>query len=76
MSRIQAVSVSQESFTNRVSVHKDYRGLRDADLNKAAGITDGSFIHASGFVGGAWSIESCVKMAEASLAQHEIEKKE
>jgi len=70
------VSLTQQSFSNRVSVHKDYRGLRDNALNTAAGITDGGFIHAAGFVGGAWSLESCVKMAEASLVQHEIELKE
>ena len=66
MYRIQAVSVGN-SFENRVSIHKDYRGLRGDELSKAAGITDGEFVHAAGFIGGAWSIESCLKMAEASL---------
>ena len=75
MYRIQAVSVSADSFDNRVSIHKDYRGLRNDDLNKAAGITDGEFIHMAGFIGGAWSLESCIKIAEASLAQHEVDKK-
>ena len=33
-------------------------------------------MHAAGFIGGAWSLESCLKMAEASLKQHEIEQEE
>lgn len=76
MFRVQAMPHSENSFENRCSIHKDYRGLRDDDLNKAAGITDGGFVHAAGFIGGAWSMDSCIKMAEASLAQQEIEKKE
>jgi len=71
--RIQAVSES--GFTNRVSIHKDFRGLRNDDLNSAAGITDGVFIHAAGFIGAATSLESCVKMADASIKQWEEEKK-
>jgi uncharacterized UPF0160 family protein len=63
--RIQAVSES--GFTNRVSIHKDYRGLRNDDLNKAAGITDGVFVHAAGFIGAAKSLESCIKIADASM---------
>jgi len=49
--------------------------LRNADLNQAAGITDGVFIHAAGFIGAATSLESCVKMADASIKQWEEEKK-
>lgn len=75
MFRIQAMPNGENSFENRCSIHKDYRGLRGNDLNKAAGITDGEFVHAAGFIGGAWSMESCIKMAEASLAQQEIERK-
>ena len=67
---------SESSFENRCSIHKDYRGLRDDELNKAAGITDGAFVHAAGFIGGAWSLESCIKMAEASLEQQKLEIKE
>ena len=76
MYRIQAVPFAEMGFDNRCSIHKDYRGLRQDELNKAAGITDGEFVHAAGFIGGAWSMKSCLKMAEASLKQHEIEKAE
>jgi uncharacterized UPF0160 family protein len=40
-----------------------FKGLRDEELNAAAGITDGVFVHANGFIGGADSLESCHKLA-------------
>lgn len=53
--RIQAVSMDFASFQNRKSLPEPWRGLRDADLDKALGesVEDGAiFIHASGFTGG------------------------
>ena len=41
-----------------------YKGLRNEELNAAAGITDGIFVHATGFIGGADSLESCYKLAK------------
>ena len=76
MFRVQAVSKSASSFENRVSLCKAYRGIRGDALNKASGLTDCEFVHAAGFIGGAWSLESAVKMAENSLAEHENEQKE
>ena len=68
--RIQAVPVKGVDFQNRVSICKDLRGLRTDDLNKAAGITDGEFVHAAGFIGGAWSLESVMKLAVESIKEH------
>ena len=73
MYRIQAVSVSSKSFENRVSICKAFRGLRGDALNEAAGLKDCEFVHAAGFIGGAWSIESAVKMAEASMKEYKDE---
>jgi len=56
--RVQAVSVSQTSFANRVSICEAYRGKRNEELNQVAGITDGIFVHAAGFMGGAASLDS------------------
>lgn len=67
--------LSDSGFDNRCGIHKDYRGLRGEEFCKAAGITDGEFVHAAGFIGGAWSLESCIKIAEASVAQQEVEMK-
>ena len=68
--RIQAVSESISSFTNRVSLCAAYRGKRNAELNAASGFEDCEFVHAAGFVGGAWSLETAIKMAEASIQEH------
>lgn len=70
MYRVQAVSESSSSFSNRVSLCAGYRGLRNEELCKASDCSDAEFVHAAGFVGGAWSLESVIKMAEASLKEH------
>jgi len=72
----QAVRNDDSSFDNRCSIHKDYRGLTGEQLTKVTGVSDAEFVHAAGFIGGAWSMESCVKMAEASVAQHKLEQQE
>lgn len=41
-----------------------YKGLRNEELNAAAGIDDGIFVHVTGFLGGADSLESCYKLAK------------
>jgi uncharacterized UPF0160 family protein len=71
MFRVQALSKSSSSFENRVSLCKAYRGLRDDGLNEASGLKDCAFVHAAGFIGGCWSLESAIKMAEASLVEFE-----
>ncbi len=39
-----------------------YCGFRDKELNASAGISDCIFVHASGFLGSAGSLESCYKL--------------
>jgi len=68
MWRIQAVTVEGQAFTNRLSLPESWRGLRDEELAKASGIDDVRFVHAAGFIGGASSYESVLKMAGATLA--------
>ena len=75
MFRVQAVSKNASSFENRVSLCKAYRGLRGDELNKVSALPDCEFVHAAGFIGGAWSKESAIKMAENSLAEFEQEQK-
>jgi uncharacterized UPF0160 family protein len=60
------------TFENRVSICKSYRGLRGEELKKISGIEEAEFVHAAGFIGGAWSQESALKMAEASLTENDI----
>jgi len=54
----------------RVPLKAEWRGLRDKELGIISGCNDAIFVHASGFIGGAKSKESVVKMAEESLRVH------
>lgn len=50
--RVQAVSVSNDSFESRKALPEAWRGLRDEELSKVSGIEGCIFVHASGFIGG------------------------
>ncbi|KAF0973237.1 hypothetical protein FDP41_008444 [Naegleria fowleri] len=75
--RVQAVPVEPGSFSSRIPLHKDWRGIRDAELSEKSAIPDCIFVHASGFIGGAKSFESALKMAQLSLrASTQVEEPE
>ncbi|KAL3933734.1 MAG: hypothetical protein SGPRY_000151 [Prymnesium sp.] len=63
MWRVQAVTVEGTSFTNRLGLMEEWRGLRDGDLTAAAGIDGCKFCHASGFIGGNATYEGALAMA-------------
>ncbi len=65
--RIQCVPISEHSFTNRLSILDEWKGLRDQELSDKAQIPDCVFVHASGFIGGAKSYESVLQMAKRCL---------
>ncbi len=65
--RIQCVPISDHSFTNRLSLHPEWQGLRDEELSKKAQISDLIFVHASGFIGAAKTYESVLEMAKRSM---------
>jgi len=67
MVRVQAMPAKVGQFDNRISLSKSFRGLRGEEFSKIAGVTDAEFCHASGFIAGAWSVESCIKFAEISI---------
>jgi len=50
--RIQAVPLNTTSFDNRLSLPKQWQGLRDDELSTKSGIPNCIFVHASGFIGG------------------------
>jgi uncharacterized UPF0160 family protein len=66
--RVQTVPISPGAFgfRGRGLYHK-WRGLQPGDLVKESGINDIVFVHSSGFIGGAKSLESAIKMANYSL---------
>uniref|UniRef100_A0A7G3AUC4 Putative metal-binding protein n=1 Tax=Lutzomyia longipalpis TaxID=7200 RepID=A0A7G3AUC4_LUTLO len=65
--RCMAVPVTPESVICRKFLHKDWRGLRGEELEKVSGIPQINFVHHNGFIGGAFSREAVLKMAELSL---------
>ena len=56
------------SFGQRLALPESWRGLQEAEFSKAAGIEDGVFCHPSGFICGARSRESAVRLAEKAVA--------
>ncbi|KAF3912162.1 hypothetical protein ABW21_db0206621 [Orbilia brochopaga] len=67
--RIQAVSVSKDSFENRKGLPEKWRGVRDEDLSGLTGIEGCVFVHASGFIGGNKTYEGALEMAKRSVAE-------
>jgi len=65
--RVQCVSVTENSFQNRISLPEPWRGKRDNDLSHESGIPGCIFVHASGFIGGNATFEGALKMAQAAL---------
>lgn len=67
MWRVQAVTVEGRGFENRLSLPEEWRGVRDEDLTKIAGIPGCTFCHASGFIGGNQTFEGVLEMARVAL---------
>lgn len=65
--RVQAVAVAPDRFESRKALASQWRGLRDGELSKEAGIPGCVFVHMSGFIGGNQSYEGALAMAKASL---------
>lgn len=67
MWRVQAVTVEGKAFENRLSLPEEWRGVRDEDLTKVAGIPGCVFCHAAGFIGGNQTYEGALEMAREAL---------
>jgi uncharacterized UPF0160 family protein len=67
--RIQALPIAPDSFLTRKALPEPWRGIRDDELSALTGVEGCIFIHASGFIGGAKSKESVMKLAVLAL-QH------
>jgi len=70
MVRVCTVPPTLNSFAQRITLCPEWHGLREAELQKVSGIEKADFVHASGFLGGAWDFESAKKMVELSIAAH------
>eukprot|EP00239_Pterosperma_sp_CCMP1384_P004963 CAMPEP_0197844618 /NCGR_PEP_ID=MMETSP1438-20131217/1619_1 /TAXON_ID=1461541 /ORGANISM="Pterosperma sp., Strain CCMP1384" /LENGTH=355 /DNA_ID=CAMNT_0043455531 /DNA_START=107 /DNA_END=1177 /DNA_ORIENTATION=- len=67
MWRIQAVTAEGTDFTNRLSLPAPWRGVRDDELSKVAGIEGCCFCHMAGFIGGNKTLEGALAMGRAAL---------
>lgn len=67
MWRVQAVTVEGRGFENRLSLPEEWRGVRDENLAKIAGIEGCTFCHAAGFIGGNKTFEGAREMARVAL---------
>jgi len=66
--RIQCVSKESSGFENRLSIVKNWWGIRGEDLDKLVGGNGAIFVHASGFIGGHKTFEGVMSMADQSLS--------
>ena len=65
--RIAGVPLNPDSFLGRKFLPTPWRGLRDEELSKEAGIPGLIFVHHTGFIGGASSKEAAFAMAIKSI---------
>lgn len=65
--RVQAVSVSKDSFESRKPLPDNWRGVRDDQLSGVSEIEDCIFAHASGFIGGNKTRAGALKMAKKAI---------
>jgi uncharacterized UPF0160 family protein len=65
--RVQAVPINPSSFEFRKGLKEEWRGVDQKTLAEKSGIPDIVFCHHAGFIGGAKSLASTLKMAELSL---------
>lgn len=65
--RVSTVSVTSTSFEFRRGLREPWRGLRDQELSDKTGIPGCIFVHAAGFIGGAETYDSVLKLAQMSL---------
>ena len=65
--RVQAVSVSIDSFESRKPLPENWRGVRDDQLSEVSGVKGCIFAHASGFIGGNNTREGALEMAMKAI---------
>ena len=59
----QCVPTKLGEGDQRKAVPKSWRGIPTEDLRKVTGVTDAKFVHSTGFIGGAESLNGAIKMA-------------
>lgn len=65
--RATAVPVEPKSFRCRTPYKEEWRGKRDEELQQVSGVADATFVHMSGFTGGAKSYEGIMSLVRQTL---------
>lgn len=65
--KVEAIPVRPTVMDSRKLAPDSWRGLSGKELQKASGISDATFCHSSGFLFGAISLDSALKMARMAL---------
>lgn len=63
----QCVPDVEGSFGQRKSVPEEWKGLRDADIQKVTGIDTATFCHPAGFIGGAETFADAYALAKKAV---------
>lgn len=63
----QCVPDAPNSFGQRKPVPKEWRGLRDGELQVATGVKDAIFCHPAGFIGSAQTLQGAIELALLAL---------
>lgn len=69
--KVMCVPHRGNHFSNRLPLPNAWWGLSGKNLTDACGIQSAQFVHLTGFIGGASSMEGAVQMAESSIAMQE-----
>ncbi len=70
--RVQSLPLSRaERFSNRLSAPRAWRGLNSRDLDAATGLSGTTFVHRSGFTGGAIDFDTALSLARLWLQDGE-----
>ncbi len=68
--RVQSLPVSKaKRFENRLSAPLAFRGLNDEELDRVTGLKNTTFVHKSGFTGGAKTFEDNLSLAKLWLQE-------
>ena len=68
---IKPITIREESKELLINFPKEYRGLHDEQLAKISGIKTAKFVHASGFLASAETLEDAILLAHKALENKE-----
>ena len=68
---VKPITISKESKELLINFPKEYFGLHDEELQKISGIKTARFIHSTGFLGTAETLEDAILLAKKALENKE-----